>query len=72
VCGHRGQRTRCGLELYGAVMAYRRQGLHLGHPHSYNYELQHLNIEEVVGKTGLTGEVVGVSVTNGVEGGNYS
>jgi hypothetical protein len=48
----------------------RRQGFHLAHPHGSNYEPQHLNLEEVVRKGGLTGEVVRVAATDSIEGGN--
>jgi hypothetical protein len=70
-CGHRGQCTRCCAELYDGAAAYRRQGLHLRHTHGSNYEPQYLNLEEVVGKRGLTSEAIGVAATDGVEGGNY-
>jgi hypothetical protein len=71
VCGHCGQCTQRGAELYGAAAAYRRQGLHLGHPHGSNYETQYLNLEEVVVKRGLTDEAIGAVATNDVDGGNY-
>jgi hypothetical protein len=69
-------RSHCGLlpqrgaELYGVATTYRRQGFHLAHPHGSSYEPQHLNLEEVAGKWGLTGEAVGVAAIDGVIDGN--
>jgi phage gp16-like protein len=68
--GHHGQCTRHGMELYGTVTAHRRQGFHLAHTHGTIYEPQHLNLEEVARKRGLTGEVVRAVTTDGVNGGN--
>jgi hypothetical protein len=52
------------------VTAHQRQGFHLAHPHGSSYEPQHLNLEVVVGRRGLTSKAVRVVVTDGVEGGN--
>jgi hypothetical protein len=60
------------VELYDVTATYWLQGHHIGHPQGSNYEPQHLNLEEVVRKRGLTDEAVGVAATDGVEVGNYS
>jgi hypothetical protein len=43
---------------------------YLAHPHGSNYEPQHLNLEEVAEKRGLTGEAVRAVANDDVECGN--
>jgi hypothetical protein len=66
VCGHHGQRMWHDTELYCTAVARRSERV----VSPANYEPQHSNQEEVVRKSGLTGEVVGVDAIDGVEGGN--
>jgi hypothetical protein len=73
VCSHHAELDQCTQrgELADASSELeRRQGFHLAHPNGSSYELQHLNLEEVAGKRGLTGEAVKAVATDDVEGGN--
>jgi hypothetical protein len=71
-CTERGQLTQRG-ELTGASPDLeQRRDFHLGHPHGYSYEPQHLNLEEVSRKWGPTDEAVGAVATDIVEGRNNS
>jgi hypothetical protein len=65
-----GQHTQRGVLTDTSPELERRQGFHLAHPHGSSYEPQHLNLEEVAGKRGLTGEAVRAVATDVIKGGN--
>jgi hypothetical protein len=65
-----GQHTRRGELTNTSPELKWRQGFPLYHPHGSSYEPQHLNLEEVAGNRGLTGEAVGAAATDDIEGGN--
>jgi hypothetical protein len=63
----RDQRTRHGEVADASLDLEWREGFCPNHSHGSNYELQHLTLEEVAGRRGLTSEADGAVVTDGVE-----
>jgi hypothetical protein len=66
----RGQYTQRGKLTDASPNLKRQHGFHPAPPHGSSYEPQHLNLDEVTAKRGLTGEAVGAAATDDVERGN--
>jgi hypothetical protein len=66
----RNQHAGRGGVVNGTADVKQRQSLHLDHPHGSSYLLLHPNLKEVAGKRVLTGEKVGATATNNVDGRN--